>query len=214
MGKQYCNIRKYTAEIQQIVNNEPKEPEDVVLADGVNNFNDYIVHGDIVCVGAYINGAQRANDSNLAKNGFFIIDKNDIDLLSKYEYSIDIGGERAGVNLGINVKIRAKHKKTFSKIFQKKYPLDDGYNHYIYKNNNPLDLRGCNLIQSKIKKRHSNNTSGITGVSKIFQGNYEYWYACFIKGKIVKRKKFSVLKYKNAEQLAIGMRKKWEKRYL
>jgi hypothetical protein len=213
-----CNIIKYAKEIKEIAIKEGNGIHgDEVQADGVNSLNNYIPCGNIIIVKADIKGSNYITDEKirLKNEGCFIIEKNDLDLLSTNHFIIRIRhGLKNCFNLPVFVCLNDRHHTPLSKIFQKKYPLDDDYKYYVPKNNNPLDLRKCNWIQSKNKKKPTNNKTGIIGVCKYLYGRTYYYLSCFKRGKIYKQKQFSTKKYPNAFELAVEQRKEWEEQYL
>jgi hypothetical protein len=84
-----CNIIKYAKEIKEIALKEGNGMHEPEVENGHNN---YMVCGDILVVKAEIRGRKYIDDKNIKikDEGYFIIEKNDIDLLAHNYFVIYI----------------------------------------------------------------------------------------------------------------------------
>jgi len=194
-------ILKYLGEIKKILEELGCKP-DKFLSNGKNK---YMICGDIVLVKVKITGIKYIH-----RYGYFLIDKDDMDLLYGKKYVIYLRSPRSQhKNFRINVS-SSNRDCLFKKLIEYKYSFKNkNSKHYIYKNDNSLDLRKTNLEESVNRSKNINNVSGKTGVR--FDHERNRWTATYyIDGKI-KQTNFSVATYgTDAKKLAYEIRDKWE----
>ena len=161
-----------------------------------------MICGDVIVVKAKINGF-----GHLCHDGYFLISVEDEELLRHSKFNIDM--RIYGRNFGISVKT-TNSAYLFKTLVTETYPFKDKMTrHYVYKNNNPLDLRRTNLEESINSKKKITNKSGKTGVC--FDDTNNRWVATSrINGKKVYAS-FSTVKYGSAaKKMAYEIRDKWE----
>jgi len=135
-------ILKYLEEIKKILIESGCKPSKFLQNCG----NRYMICGNIIVVEAKI------NEIKSLKYGYFLIDKDDKDLLHNRKFCIHLYAHirnaktRKKFNIGVYGN---KHCGMFKKIMVDKYPFKNTkHKYYIYKNGNPLDLRKASLEES------------------------------------------------------------------
>jgi len=170
--------------------------------------NEYAIYEDIVLVKAPIIG--NTYITNLDRYGYFLIDKEDLDMIADKSYKIRY--YLTSRSKTPSVYVCANSARLFTNLLIHKYPFTDKkYEYYASKNGNPLDLRKKNLVESETRNKSYINKSGIVGVYFIKDRNC--WKTSMMcRGMKQKDKYFPIAKYgKEARERAIEMRKKWEK---
>ena len=200
-------ILKHLEEIKRILTNSGYRPGKF-LSDCVNK---YMICGNIILVKAKICGTKYMH-----RYGYFLIDKEDKDLLCDknfYIYSESRNGLYKNPNIGVYYS-NNHSKSLLRKLLKYKYPFKNkDSRYYIHKNGNTLDLRKISLEESLIRTKNSNNKSGKTGVS--FDKTHNRWVAKLLANGKILRKYFPVSKYGNdARNMATDARDKWEEKFV
>ena len=202
---------KYLTEIKKIISGICDDPNKIKFEQHEKNI--FAEYRDVIIVKSQISGLRYLREHKLKKYGYFLIDREDKDMLFKSKFIIQFHSD-AKCEIYFDVKTFVSdymHMYTsYRHLLSRKYPFKNKKSkYYIVKNYNPFDLRKQNLKESISRKSHTNKT-GIIGVC--YDKTSNTWCAtCRINGENLK-KSFAINKYgdKNAKELAIKMRKKWD----